>query len=116
MSKVKVENVENLIVGNNLKSLREIMGFNQEKVAEYLGIDRANISLFENGERLPSMVHLQKLSNLFDVSVHELFEKHVSITKNAFAFKKTSEVTALDMEKIARFRRIVSNFLKFSER
>jgi len=48
--------------------LRKESGFTQQKVADYLGIDRSNYSKYELGKLEISIEILVKLARLYDVS------------------------------------------------
>ena len=39
------------IIGNNIKKLRDSMGFNQSTIACFLNVDQSLISKIEKGER-----------------------------------------------------------------
>ena len=59
---------------NKLKRYRRIAGYSQKKVAKLLGFSDASvISRWEHGVSLPSLLHVFKLSRLYDALPHELF-------------------------------------------
>lgn len=51
-----------------LKDLREREGLKQSELAEKLGVSRGSISFYENGDRVPDIVFLGKVSEFFNVS------------------------------------------------
>ena len=51
-----------------LKTLREEAGLNQSQLADKLGVSRGSISFYENGDRIPDIEFLHKVSEYFDVS------------------------------------------------
>jgi transcriptional regulator with XRE-family HTH domain len=51
-----------------LKELREENGYNQEYVAEYLGVKQQTYSRYENSVSEPDINTIQKLTALFKVS------------------------------------------------
>jgi transcriptional regulator with XRE-family HTH domain len=51
-----------------LKQLREENGYNQEYVAEYLGVKQQTYSRYENNVSEPDLNTIQKLITLFKVS------------------------------------------------
>lgn len=51
-----------------LKQLREEKGYNQEYVAEYLGVKQQTYSRYENNVTEPDINTIIKLATLFDVS------------------------------------------------
>lgn len=57
---------------NKLKELRKQKGLTQTQVAQYIGISQNNYSYWENGKVKIDNDSLQKLADLFDVSVDYL--------------------------------------------
>ncbi|MBQ0070379.1 MAG: helix-turn-helix transcriptional regulator, partial [Spirochaetales bacterium] len=62
---IKVANT----IGNNIRTLRINMGFNQSNVAAFLHVDQSLISKVEKGERGLTSDMLEKLASLFGVTV-----------------------------------------------
>jgi len=100
-------------IGKNLKMWREKLGYSQEKLAEYLGISRENISYFENGDREIPVKHLEKLANLFGVEPMVLMEENplASHAEMALAFRNGEDLSAESLNNIAQFKKIVRNYL-----
>lgn len=73
----------------NLKAARKSKGLTQQQVADFIGISQNNYSYWENGKVKIDNVSLQRLSNLFDVSVDFLLgrETHTSIDTTPKAVK-----------------------------
>lgn len=73
----------------NLKAARKSKGLTQQQVADFIGISQNNYSYWENGKVKIDNVSLQRLSNLFDVSVDFLLgrETHTSIDTTSKAVK-----------------------------
>jgi transcriptional regulator with XRE-family HTH domain len=65
-------------LGERLKYLRKQQRWTQEQLAQHLNISRSQISKWENGDLLPDVQSLEKLSNLYNVSVDFLIGKHSS--------------------------------------
>lgn len=61
-------------LANKIKSLRESLGINQERLADLLRVSRVTISQIENGERKVSIEELIKLSEVFGVSLENLLD------------------------------------------
>jgi transcriptional regulator with XRE-family HTH domain len=57
--------IQNL--GNHLAKARLWRGWSQQELAEKCALDKAHISLFENGKRRPSLVHLIRLAQALQV-------------------------------------------------
>lgn len=52
-----------------LKYLREYIGFNQSKLARELGLRQSHISMWERGDREPSISNLIAMSKYFNCSI-----------------------------------------------
>lgn len=65
-------------LGERLKYLRKQQHWTQEQLAQYLNISRSQISKWENGDLLPDVQSLQKLSNLYNVSIDFLIGRDSS--------------------------------------
>lgn len=73
-------------LGNHIYNLRVAKGFTQREIAERLSISDKAISKWENGCSKPSVYNLQRLAELFDITLEELLEvsnenKEKQITK-----------------------------------
>ena len=102
--------------GLTMKSLRERFGYVQENVAEFLGVSRELVSMYETGEREIPIEVIEKLSDLFGVDPEVFFAENSeeAIAQVAFAFRK-DEVNADDLKEIAAFGKIVKNYLKIKK-
>lgn len=101
------------IIGNNLKDYRLKLGYNQEELAKYIGVERSSISHFESATREISLIHLNKLADLFGIEVDALLT-HNSIEQNAnlaFAFRSQG-MEEEDLSSIAEFQKIVKNYIQ----
>ncbi|GAB2518546.1 helix-turn-helix domain-containing protein [Spirosoma aerophilum] len=106
-------NLTDETVGQNIRQFRERLGFTQASVADFLGISREQISYYETNARPVSTDHLQKLADLFGIDAYDLLEADSAqqqINVN-LAFRAT-DLNAQDLASIARFRRVVNNYLK----
>jgi transcriptional regulator with XRE-family HTH domain len=104
------------IIGQNIKSFREKLALKQDDLADYLGVDRVNISYWENGNRQTPVNYLNKLADLFMVDLADLLEEEME-QKNAsvaLAFRADT-LSGDDLRTIASFKKIVKNYLKMIE-
>jgi transcriptional regulator with XRE-family HTH domain len=62
--------------GESMRSIRETLGWSQEKLAVKAEISAAAISHFETGKRLPSFENLVRLADAFDVSIDRLIGRN----------------------------------------
>ena len=99
-----------------MKSLREKFGYVQENVAEFLGISRELVSMYETGERDLPIEVIEKLADLFCVAPEAFFAEteEEAVAQVAFAFRK-DEIDAKDLKQIAAFGKIVKNYLKIKK-
>ena len=56
-------------IANSIRSLRELEGMSQQKLADLVGVTRSAISMYETGSTYPKMAVLQKIAQVFGVSV-----------------------------------------------
>lgn len=96
------------IIGNNIKTLRDSMGFNQSTIARFLNVDQSLISKVEKGERSLSVDMLEKLACLFGVSIDDIESSTIKTSSLSFAFR-ASDLSAEDLEAICAINRIALN-------
>ena len=61
-------------LGNHIYNLRVARGLTQRDIAEKLAISDKAISKWENGTSQPSVYNLQKLADIFDITLEELLK------------------------------------------
>lgn len=103
-------------IGKNIRRFREKLGLTQEMVADFLGVQREVVSYYENHKRAVPVQQLNQLADLFGISLKELLETQsaVSASNAAFAFRST-QLSAVDLEHIAAFRKVVKNYLMMEQ-
>lgn len=104
-----------LILGQNIKALREKMGLTQNDLADYVGVRREVISYYENGSRDIPLENLNKIADLFGIELADLMTDDAIIRSAniAFAFRADS-FGSDDLNSIAEFRKIVKNYIKMT--
>ena len=102
-----------MVVGRNLKALREANGYTQEQVANFLGIGRSAYANYEAGERETPMEVMERASELFGCELALLFDEDEQAVKNMLvcAFR-VDNLSVNDMKEVAAFKNIVLNYLK----
>jgi transcriptional regulator with XRE-family HTH domain len=65
--------VTNTLFGENLRKLRKEKNLTQKELAEYLGVTGRTIGYYESGERFPSPETINRIADLFNVSLDWLF-------------------------------------------
>lgn len=69
---VVIEKV-NTKIARKLRNLREKSGKTQKELADIMDISISAISMYENGERIPSDKVKKQYALLFDVSIEDIF-------------------------------------------
>ena len=100
--------MNNMIIGDNIRILRANAGFTQNNLAQFLQVDQSLISKVEKGERGLSAEMVEKLADLFGVSVEQIEAHPVVASKLSFAFRG-SDLSVEDMEAISAINRIALN-------
>ena len=104
---------EKMVVGRNLKALREANGYTQEQAANFLGIGRSAYANYEAGERETPMEVMERASELFGCELALLFDEDEQAVKNMLvcAFR-ADNLSVNDMKEVAAFKNIVLNYMK----
>lgn len=71
----------NLIIGTNIKELRKANKLTQYELAEKLNYSNKAISRWESGEVIPDVLTLNKLCEIFNIPISQIFEENVTKTK-----------------------------------
>ena len=58
----------------NFKAARKNSGLSQQQLADMLGMNRSSISKYENGIGLPLANTLQRICEIFGVSIDSMFK------------------------------------------
>ncbi len=62
------------ILKNHIRYYREIAGLSQSELARAIGVSQQSVNKYEHGVMNPGLATAVRLSDLFDVSVRDLFE------------------------------------------
>jgi len=107
---------QNIIIGQNIRTLREKMALTQDGLAQYLSISRELVGYYEIGKRSIPSTQLSKLANLFCMNEYDFYEEDLA-NRNiniAFAFR-ADELQLQDLQSIAQFKKIVHNYLSMKK-
>ena len=63
---------ENYILGSNIKRLRKENNIKQMELAKQIGVDRTSLSSYENEKRMPDILVLWNIADIFHISIDEL--------------------------------------------
>jgi len=91
-----------LILAENMKKYRKILGISQEKLAEKMSTAPNYIAMIEVGKKFPSAGMLERIAQALNVDTPELF------TTNTVTFMTNSNKT---LERL--YQEIFSDFKKF---
>lgn len=64
-----------MIIGKNIRALRESTGMTQEQLAEKLNISYQAVSKWETSQSVPDTMMLPSISEIFGVTIDELFKE-----------------------------------------
>jgi transcriptional regulator with XRE-family HTH domain len=99
--------INNKMIGEKFRKLREANNLTQGQIAEYLAVDQSMISRYEQDERQFSITMLEKISDLFGCSV-EYFLSDDGYDPVPFSLR-ADHIQAEDLETIAVINRIALN-------
>ncbi len=98
-------------IGNKVKALREKAGLSQNHIAQFLGIDQSTVSKCEKGERQFLVDHLERLGNLFGVTLGDLMNEELPLPQVQIAFRAES-IQVDDLNAIADIQKVALNLDK----
>lgn len=98
-----------MIIGKNIKELRESSGLTQKNIAKYLNVDQSLISKFEKGERQITMEMLAKIATLYGVMPEVLMEQSSPIKHQITFALRANEISQTELETISTINKIALN-------
>jgi len=105
-----------ITIGKNIKSYREINGFTQDVVANFLGVKREMISYYENGAREVPLEILLRLCDLYGIDMEDIYEEDLNVVReNVICAFRTDGVESGDLDAISQFKAIVKNYIKINK-
>ncbi len=102
-------------IGENLSFLRKLNKMTQDNVSEFLGINRVELSYYENGQRNCPLNILNKLADLYRVELIDIMNMDTedkSIHKIAF---RSNDLSKGGYLALAEFGKIIKNYLKMKK-
>lgn len=73
--------MNSLRLNENIANLRKNAGITQDELAAFLGVTKASVSKWENGQSMPDILLLPEIATYFDVSVDELLGYEPQLSK-----------------------------------
>ncbi len=89
-------------IGNRIRQIRLVRGFNQDNVADELKMSVGNYGKIERGEVSINVETLQKLSVILGVSPADIFEDQPITTKNTKQNNLFAYVTQAEFQLLAK--------------
>lgn len=95
-----IDNEPAILLGEKLKDLRKTKGLTLKEVADNIGLGESTISLYENNNRRPDYVTLNKLSALYNVSIDYLLNNdspNVNFGERIKALREQNNITQQEL-------------------
>ncbi|MGR5222107.1 HTH-type transcriptional regulator PuuR [Vibrio parahaemolyticus] len=99
--------MDNHQIGKNIAQLRKERGLSQRELAERAGITHSAISSIENAKVSPSVSSLQKIVNVFSLSLSEFFTLEQQENKEIKVIVKPDDLIEIGSESVSM--KLVSN-------
>lgn len=104
------------MIANRLRQLRNEFGFNQQDIADRLGMKRASYAKYELGNTSPPQDKLIELADIFDVSIDYLVGRtnvrKLDLPVNVSALQMAQEIDQLNDEQQEQLSKYIE-FVKF---
>lgn len=95
--------------GNRLKELRIAKKWNQEDLANAMGLTQASISQFEKGQRIPTPANINKLAEVLGVSRESLAGENDGKFEKEMLMRNIRDLTPETLRKINEIVEIYKN-------
>lgn len=79
-----------MALADNIKKIREEKDFLQKQVATHIGVDKSTYSKIEKGTREVTVKELQKMAELFNVSIDQIVNFEGDVPKEVTVQDKTT--------------------------
>jgi transcriptional regulator with XRE-family HTH domain len=100
-----------LILAENMKKYRKILGLSQEKLAEKMNTAPNYIAMIEVGKKFPSAGMLERIALALNVDTPELFTTH-TVT---FITNSNKTIERLYQEVLFDFKKFESDYKQFEK-
>lgn len=102
-------------IAQNMQFLRNESGLKQQKLGEYLGITKEQVSYIECMKRPIDVIKLKKIADLFNIPMDELLSKKILEYKaNVFAFR-SDDIDSKTLEAIAFINEFANDLIKLKK-
>lgn len=94
------------LFGNRLKTLRQLRGWTQEGLGGRINVTKVSISGYKNGNRTPDIDTLQRIAEVFDVSIDYLLGRiHKSVSEAVSGEKTDTYLDDMEIEMLEELRK-----------
>ena len=60
-------------IGNNIREIRNLRRYSQERLAKLTGISNTTLSSYENSKKIPNLTTVAKIARALGVSIERLY-------------------------------------------
>ena len=104
------------MVGKNLKLLREVNGFSEKQMAQFLGVEESTYNNYESCTEDMPLETMEKTADLFGCDLIIFYEEDDAKVRNALAYTfHVENLSANDMKELSYFNKIVNKYTKISK-
>ena len=102
----------NELFGNRIKEIRDSKGFNQEQLAELIGIESRTLSRIETGKSFTTIDTLEKIAKALDIEIQELFSFGHQRSKKNLIFDIVNLLNNADDKNVKLIYKLVQVILR----
>lgn len=109
---IKGEFMDNLqLFGKRIQELRKAKSLTQEKLAEIIGLDSKQISNLETGNCFTTMATLEKLAEIFECEIYQLFNFSHLKSKKEIIPDITKKLNSANEKEIKLISKIINGIM-----
>lgn len=101
--------------GKRLKELRKSKGLIQEQLAELVNIEPPNISKIESGTHFPQPENIEKIAQVLNISVKELFDFEHFDEKTILLNKINAFLNGAEVRDLEFFYKIITGMQTYKQ-
>ena len=99
-------------LGLRIRELREGFGMKQYELADKLNMERSNLTRIESGIQRPNDENLEKIAEILNVDVMELFNFNHIKTREMLIKEITNSLKKLDEKELSFLYKTVNNIFQ----
>ena len=105
-----------MIIGKNIKHLRELRNMTQHALASELGISQKQLSRIEKNDVSPTIEMVTRIGEALEVSVQEILKFNTSYIFNNISHNQTGEYVNYNNTAVKQLEQLYQNLLDEKER